>query len=1008
MYSIRDRGWSLLMEVMENKRSKARFDGREVKTMKKRIFCAIVLLFVFGVLLAFGCKKDPTPNEEPPKENLQKEAIAIKGVIGDKVTINPIFEWEDPQNDSKFTLSLKDAEGASVATEETSSTHFELANELQPNKKYTLEIVGLESNKTYSTEFETISATTTGLKNASILVSEPYMSHMVLQREKPISLKGSTIANVLVSIDFYGQKKYAVTDENGEFSFSFDAMEANTTPTSIEIKILKDKKLVIEDVLVGDVFLVSGQSNVQRGVKNSDCTEADVSNAATYDVRYFYQQENIANAPSDSTVGGFWDKVNKSSEAYQNYSAVAFMVGSMLGKELSESNVPVGIIYAAKGDTNIVNWMSSDYYDGSIGTKNKHYNGMIYPIRNTEIKGVVWYQGCNNAGKGSDYEAHLKNLLANWRELFRNETLPFYIVQLPVYGGDNGNNYDFSYVRESQYKVCQADEKAYLIATCDGGDPNDIHPTQKRYICERLTKSILSTLYGANYLPQGPTYLSHEVQGSSAIITVSNGDGLTSNDSAIVGFELAGADGKYFDATATITEGKIVVSSESVANPVYIRYGFSKCPFLNIYNKDGFLMSPFRTDDHNHNIDLLDYRQDAVYSSNPSGLEISHDVVIEDGEIGLQITKPASTSSKDYGILQLSKWGAIGYKENGFKITVKGSASGAKLQFRIVEGSGETWAISMDDNYSVKGSQTIPLSAFTCTLNEGDGVLDLQAVMRVELVIKKTGEDPVTVTVFDAKFVDIERTKPADFTIKEAKNDGHECIVKYTFSTFVNNYRVLVSADSTNFSNPIFDETTTQTKVSFSPTLCEAGTDYYVKVIAINEIGETIAKSSGMLMNTVDRYSIADFEFASNEEFETYKTNTLAYKSVLTPTIVDGKMKINVKENGDSWAHFILKTTPGANDGFDALKFYMDLTEYKGYQLTIQLQDQYGSISFSYKVNFSAQKEGYFTIPLSSFTNQTYGAFPGGDVGRIAFNFSDGVGGASDNIYIDDIEYIKQ
>ncbi len=961
--------------------------------------------------MLLGCNKGEDPKENTNTSdgsNSSNEEITIKGKIGEKTTINPVFEWTNEQGDSLFTVTLKSGDGTTALTEKVLSPCYELVNELQPNKKYTLEVIGLESKKVYTSEFETISQTASGLENASIMVADSYMSHMVLQRGKPISLKGTTIPNILVSVDFYGKRQYAVTDENGVFSFSFEAMEANATPESIVIKLLRDKKEVIEDVLVGDVFLVSGQSNVQIGVKNSDCTETDVNNAATYDVRYFYQQENTANSPSDSTVGGLWDKVSASrSSAYQNYSAVAFMVGSMLGKNLSDSHVPVGIIYAAKGDTNIVNWMSSDYYDGSIGTKNKHYNGMIYPIRNMEIKGVVWYQGCNNAGKGSDYEGHLKNLLANWRELFRNESLPFYVVQLPVYNGDGGNNYDFSYVRESQYKVCQSDEKAYLIATCDGGDPDNIHPVQKRYICERITKSILSTLYGANYLPQGPTYLSHEVQGARAIITVSNGDGLTSNDAAIVGFELAGADGKYFDATATISEGKIVVSSESVANPVYIRYGFSKCPFLNIYNKDGFLMSPFRTDDHNHNIDLLDYRgKEGTYTSNPGGLDITHEVVTEDGDLGLQITKPASTDKVDYGILQLPKWGAIGYKENGFKITVKGSASGAKLQFRIVEGSGETWAISMEDN-AVKGSRTVPLSDFACTLNEGDGVLDLQAVMRVELVIKKTGDAPVTVTVFDAKFVDIERTKPTDFTIKEAKNDGHECIVKYTFSTFVNNYRVVVSADSTNFSNPIFDETTTETKTSFSPDLCAEETNYYVKVIAINELGETVAKSSGMMMNTIDRYSIADFEFASNAEFDEFKAKYLAYKSILTPSLSDGKVKINVGQGGDSWAYFIVKTTSGANDGLDALKFYMDLTEYKGYQVTVQLHDNAGGVLSSYTVNFSAQREGYFTIPFASFTKGGV-PFSGGAVGRIAFNFSDSVGGDSDNIYIDDIEYIKQ
>ena len=627
---------------------------------------------------------------------------------------------------------------------------------------------------------------------------------------------------------------------------------------------------------------------------------------------------------------------------------------------------------------------------------------MIYPLRNAEIKGVVWYQGCNNSAKGIEYEGHLTALMANWRALFRNETLPFYVVQLPCYDGDSGNNYDFSYVRESQLKACQADDNAYLIATCDGGERDEIHPVYKRYLCERIAKSILSTLYGADYLPQGPTYKSHVVEGESVVITVDNGEGLYKTGEEIVGFMLAGADGKYFDATATIENGKIVVTSDKVAAPVYIKYGFSKSPFLNVYNKDGYLMSPFRTDDRNRNIDLLDYREDATYDIKSDGSAMTHSVVDVDGEIGLRVTK--ANDGKDYGAVQLVKWGAIGYKENAIKFTVVGTGSGAEVLFRIVEGSWEIWAISFIDNFVGKQELTAYMSDFKCVYNNSDEIIDYQAIMYLEVMIKISGE--ASTTILGAKFVDVEETAPRAFTLKEAKNDGHECTIKYGFSTFATSYRVIVSADGTNFTDPILDATTDQIKYVFDPALCAEDVDYYVKVIALNAKGETLATGSGMLMSNVNRYTIASFDFASDEEFNAYKASNIVYKSKLVLSRSDKGLKINVHES-DSWAHCIIKTTNGANSGFDALKFYMDLTAYKGDALKIQLQDQYGSVSFTYTLNFSSKKEGYFVIPLSSFTNPTYGAYTEGAVGRIAFNFTDYVGGDADIVYLDDLEYIK-
>ena len=948
---------------------------------------------------------------------MRSDTVTIQGKSENKTLPNPTFDWTDADHDGEFFVRLTDAEGVVVEEGQVVGTHFELSENLSYGKTYDLEITGIMSDSYRSLRFETVQGTgALDLTTAQFSVAEPFKSHMVIQRGEPVTITGKTAANVQVAIDYYGKTYYTRTDGQGVYTFLFPAMAANATPTDIEIRILKDRKITIADVVVGDVYLVSGQSNVQRTLE--ECTisgkapewSSDVTDAITYGVRYYHQAENAVSAPVDNTVGSYWFKAETNGN-YKKYSAVAFMVGAMLGKELAAENVPVGIVYAAKGNTNIVSWIGKDYFDGPNTNKNKHYNGMIYPLRNAEFKGVVWYQGCNNSASGADYKGYLQSLIANWRELFGKEEMPFYVVQLPCYNGDRGNNYDFSYVRESQYKVCQSDDNAYLIATCDGGDPEDIHPKEKRYICERLTKSILSTLYGADYLPQGPTYLSHEISGSSAIITVENGEGLTATGE-IVGYMLAGADGKYYDATARIENGKIVVTSDKVSSPVYIKYGFSKCPFLNVYNKDGYLMSPFRTDENNHNIDLLDYRESAtesvntkgsVYSYNPGGSEMTVAIVDVDGEAALRVTKVAD--NKGYGILELAKWGAIGYDEHLLKLRIKGSGSGAQLVFRIVEGSYETWATpELTDDFTTVREIFLPFSYLSVS-SEGNGIIDLQAVWRVELVIKGA-EKAVTVDVLEAKFVDFERSAPADFAIKEARNDGHDVTIKYGFSDFATSYRVIVSADGTDFTSPIYDEGTEAIKITFDPSLCVKGVTYYVKVIAINELGETVATNSGFLMGSVDRYVISDLTFASDDALNSYKASNMVVNSKLAIARAEKGIKINVKEK-DGWLNCIFKITDGANIGYDTLKFYIDLSEYKGSEIKIQLQTKDGIKSYTDSLKYGDKRTGYFEIPLSSFRNGEEAFNAANKFERIAFNFIDYAGGENDNVYLADLELIK-
>ncbi len=961
----------------------------------KKILSIVLLSFLAVCLFAVGgCKKK--------EATLEKDVITIHGQVGDKTTVNPVFDWTNEKGDSSFAFLIKDDEDKTVLEDEAQGTHYELTKCLDYGTKYTVVIRGASSGEEHSASFETLAGTgTPRLTVSSLSLSEPYKSYMVLQRGREITVKGSAREHTLITLDFLGALRYAVSDEKGAFSFTLPAMEANATPSDMEFRLLKEKKLVLRDVLVGDVYLVSGQSNIQRTVLQSDCRDEDITAAAAADVRYFKMDlENTSSTPLDTIKGGEWFKMSEGDETYKNYSAISFMLGSMLGTALAESKVPVGIVCATKGDTNIAAWIGKDYYDGSISYKNVHYNAKIYPLRNAEFCGVVWYQGCNNSASGIAYKDLLNSLKANWRALFRKADLPFYVVQLPVFDGDSGNNYDFSYVREAQYLSCEEDENAYLIATCDDGDPKDIHPVHKRYIAERLSKSILSTRYGAAYLPQGPTYLSLAVEGSRAIVSVKNGEGLTSNGEEIRGFQVAGADGKYYAASAMIEGGKIVVTSPKVASPVYVKYGFSKSPFLNVYNKDGFLMSPFRTDKYNRNIDLLDYSEDANYRLHPDGSSMEHTVVTENGETGLRITK--ADDGKDFGSLILDKYAAIGYKEWGVRFSLIGTNSGAKVLFRIVEGAGEIWAYEITDDFTGKRDFTVSTLDLACVYNRQDGIIDYQKIMDVEVTIRAA--HAATVTVLGFAFVDVEKTAPTAFTISEARNDGHECLVKYGQSAFADAYRVIVSADGTAFSSPVFEKTTDLTQVSFDASLCKEGTTYYAKVVALNSLGETLATNSGVRLDGVESRTIQSFAFASDAALQDFVRKNMVVHNDLKLSTDERGMKINVSEKGD-WLYCIVNLEQGITAGYDALKFYMDLNEYKGSGVNVQLQC--GDANFSYDLNRISKKEGYFEIPLSSFTSGG-AAYDGRNVTRIAFNFTNYVGGENDNVLFRDLELVKQ
>ncbi len=917
---------------------------------------------------------------------MKNNVITMIGLADGLSIINPIFSWDNNYDDQSFQVKIM-TNNQTILNEDLNITQFKIENDLEYDKTYVIEVCGKESGHTVQKEFTTIKVEDSS--NDPITLSDPLMDNMVLQREEEILISGRGPKYKLITVEFGTEIYYCASNATGDFNVMVPKHQGSFNPIDIQLSSSETNFKKVTNVLIGDVYLFAGQSNMQWPTINSDYLPSDVTTAIDSNVRYFSQDVATSTEELSHVKNGKWFTASKEVKNYEYYSAIAFMAGSILGKDLKSENVPLGILSAYQGNTNIADWMSDDYYHGNCSTKHLYYNAMVSPLKNAKIKGVVWYQGCNNSASGGDYLGLLKAFFANYRNTFSNDNLPFYVIGLCCYDGDSGNNYDFSFVRESQAKACEEDENAYFISTCDDGNPNYIHPTQKRYICERVRKSILSSIYQKHYYAEGPSYASHTVDGNVVTITLNNAEGLYAFGQ-ISGLYLAGEDGKYFEAVASIVDEKIVASSMKVANPVYIKYGFAKSPFVNIFNKDDFAITPFRTDEYNLNIDVFDYSESATYSNHPDGSLMTTEVVNENGNIGLKVTKQAD--GKGYGSIRLDKWGMIAYEPLGFKITIKGSNSGATISFRAVEGpSYEIWAYRIKDDFIGIKSFTVPISELTCILNKNDNLFNPQSISYIELMVEGSGS--ISFTLLEARFVTIKRTAPTSFLIANILEQDVSVNINLSKASFADKYRVVVSTDGINYSNPLFNEESNSLSINIDKTKFQQGVTYYIKAIAINELGETIATNSGTVFYLHDdqKLIVCNFDFLSDSVLQSYISSNMKVHSGLESTL-NPEGGINVVSKGQGWQNFIFVIETGSNNGFNNLTFKGDFNNYQG-QVIIQLVDANYQI-FEFTLDLSKQISGDYSIPLSSFLMNKTSPFDGRSLIWISFNFNDSVGGS--------------
>lgn len=486
--------------------------------------------------------------------------------------------------------------------------------------------------------------------HAALELPAIFSDHAVLQRAKTVPVWGWTEAGEEVRVAVAGKEAKATADASGNWKVDLPALEA-TGPQTLTITAGTETK-VIKDVLIGEVWLGSGQSNMAMAVQSAKDFDAEKAAADLPTIRMFTESSAASDTPQSRGKGG-WTVCHP--DTVGRFSATAFFFGRELHRSLQ---LPVGLINSSVGGTPIESWISRDAQAASaeikpffeavqaeaakfdpvkaravyekqlaawkvaaakakvegkpapraprdpVATRAKKgnvgglFNGKIAPLIPYAIRGAIWYQGEANSNypKAEFYQHQLPLLVKDWRSRW-NDEFPFAWVQLPNYAGGRGDGWML--VREAALKSVQSVPNSGMAVTLDIGEAKDIHPKNKQEVGRRLSLWALNTVYGKKDLPSGsPMPVKHEVKDGAMVVTMTHADGgLILKPGKTSGFVIAGPDKKWQPAEARIAGDQVVVSSPSVPQPVAVRYAWAELPDVTLWSGAGLPATQFRTDD---------------------------------------------------------------------------------------------------------------------------------------------------------------------------------------------------------------------------------------------------------------------------------------------------------------------------------------------------------------------------------------------------------------------------
>ena len=448
---------------------------------------------------------------------------------------------------------------------------------------------------------------------AKIKVASVLGDNMVLQRNSEVKIWGTADASQKVTVvaEWNKQKISTTANEKGEWLLKVTTVEAGG-PYNIQITAGKEK-LKITNILLGEVWLCSGQSNMEMPVQGFNDQPINKSNetlvnASNNNIRLF-TVEKASKATLQDTCRGKWEMADAQSVA--KFSATAYYFGASLQKSL---NIPIGLLCSSWGGSRIEAWIDSDnikkHPQSLLSTTKDNtapnhrashlYNGMINPIKNFSIKGAIWYQGESNRGEFQYYAQLTKTMVENWKTVFELKELPFYFVQIAPYWYNNQSDILSGKLYDEQYKSSLIVPNAGMAATVDLGEEFCIHPAEKKIVGERLSYCALSETYGVKGIAyKNPNFKSIAIKDSAAIISFDNiAIGLTSYGKEISNVEIAGDNQQFYPAKAVIKNRQLIVTAPDVKKPVAVRYCYRNyMPGKGfIYNTTGLPVLPFRTD----------------------------------------------------------------------------------------------------------------------------------------------------------------------------------------------------------------------------------------------------------------------------------------------------------------------------------------------------------------------------------------------------------------------------
>jgi sialate O-acetylesterase len=449
---------------------------------------------------------------------------------------------------------------------------------------------------------------------AEVKLANVIASNMVLQREKPLPVWGWADAGEEVTVSIAGSSATAKAGESGKWMVKLPAMKAGG-PHKMTIK--GSNTIELSNILVGEVWVCSGQSNMEWSLARAANAKEEIAAAKYPKLRLFHVKKSPQVQPQkDVELTTSWKECSPTS--VPNFSAVAYFFGRHLHTEL---DIPIGVIETAWGGTRIEPWTPPVGFKQvpalkslvetaaevagrdpkvkvSQQTPTVLYNGMVHGLVPFAVRGAIWYQGESNRADGMLYHEKMKGLILGWRKIWNDDQFPFLFVQLAPYKYGNDADDVLPKIWEAQTATLAIPNTGMAVIT-DIGNLKNIHPTNKQDVGKRLALWALAKTYQQKILVySGPLYKSHKVEGNTVRLSFDHvGSGLAArDDKPLTWFTIAGADGKFVEATASIDGETLVVSSENVAKPQAVRFGWSQLAEPNFGNKEGLPASPFRTD----------------------------------------------------------------------------------------------------------------------------------------------------------------------------------------------------------------------------------------------------------------------------------------------------------------------------------------------------------------------------------------------------------------------------